>query len=266
MLARDMGMNPTPSLMNAADSTVSPSADDAVARLAAFLASPERPEDTLDACQLAGFLFAVVTAPERIETGDWIPAVFADADPGFASEAESVQVFHDLVAVYNAAAANAQATQPRLPPHCGLAPDVLADCAPDAPAARWSQGFLIGYEWLLSLWEDHLPVELEAEHEDDLYGLTFLAGAEQIRADVAAQAHRSRRDADAMFRREVQAVRAGFDRALARFAERGRRIYEYNLAREAQRTPVRREKVARNAPCPCGSGKKYKKCCGAAAG
>jgi len=26
--------------------------------------------------------------------------------------------------------------------------------------------------------------------------------------------------------------------------------------------PVRREKVGRNEPCPCGSGKKYKKCCG----
>jgi SEC-C motif-containing protein len=26
---------------------------------------------------------------------------------------------------------------------------------------------------------------------------------------------------------------------------------------------VRVEKVGRNAPCPCGSGKKYKKCCGA---
>ena len=33
---------------------------------------------------------------------------------------------------------------------------------------------------------------------------------------------------------------------------------------EAARKPVRRsgEKVGRNAPCPCGSGKKYKKCCG----
>jgi preprotein translocase subunit SecA len=29
-------------------------------------------------------------------------------------------------------------------------------------------------------------------------------------------------------------------------------------------TPVRREmpKVGRNEPCPCGSGKKYKNCCG----
>ncbi len=27
--------------------------------------------------------------------------------------------------------------------------------------------------------------------------------------------------------------------------------------------PVRSQKTGRNAPCPCGSGKKYKKCCGA---
>ena len=27
--------------------------------------------------------------------------------------------------------------------------------------------------------------------------------------------------------------------------------------------PIRVEKVGRNDPCPCGSGKKYKKCCGA---
>ena len=32
----------------------------------------------------------------------------------------------------------------------------------------------------------------------------------------------------------------------------------------AKKKPVKREtqKVGRNAPCPCGSGKKYKKCCG----
>jgi uncharacterized protein YecA (UPF0149 family) len=27
-------------------------------------------------------------------------------------------------------------------------------------------------------------------------------------------------------------------------------------------TVQRKEKVGRNTPCPCGSGKKYKKCCG----
>ena len=28
-------------------------------------------------------------------------------------------------------------------------------------------------------------------------------------------------------------------------------------------TPIQSDKIGRNDPCPCGSGKKYKKCCGA---
>jgi preprotein translocase subunit SecA len=38
----------------------------------------------------------------------------------------------------------------------------------------------------------------------------------------------------------------------------------YSHGNESARTPVRRtkKKVGRNQPCPCGSGKKYKKCCG----
>ncbi|HFQ89466.1 MAG TPA: preprotein translocase subunit SecA [Desulfobulbus sp.] len=39
---------------------------------------------------------------------------------------------------------------------------------------------------------------------------------------------------------------------------------QQSAGEEENRKPVRRkaEKVGRNAPCPCGSGKKYKKCCG----
>ena len=29
-----------------------------------------------------------------------------------------------------------------------------------------------------------------------------------------------------------------------------------------KKTPVRKKKVGRNDPCPCGSGRKYKQCCG----
>ena len=37
--------------------------------------------------------------------------------------------------------------------------------------------------------------------------------------------------------------------------------------RPAPRTPVKAgEKMGRNSPCPCGSGKKYKACCGKNAG
>ena len=30
----------------------------------------------------------------------------------------------------------------------------------------------------------------------------------------------------------------------------------------AKKQPIRKKKIGRNEPCPCGSGKKYKNCCG----
>jgi SEC-C motif-containing protein len=53
---------------------------------------------------------------------------------------------------------------------------------------------------------------------------------------------------------------------VARFVrEEGR--WAYAGQEEIRPVTVRREnpKIGRNDPCPCGSGKKYKKCCGAAA-
>jgi hypothetical protein len=35
------------------------------------------------------------------------------------------------------------------------------------------------------------------------------------------------------------------------------------MLRETPALPIVRQKVGRNEPCPCGSGKKFKKCCGA---
>ncbi len=40
------------------------------------------------------------------------------------------------------------------------------------------------------------------------------------------------------------------------------KIIEITKAHKASKTVVKEEKVGRNEPCPCGSGKKYKKCCG----
>jgi preprotein translocase subunit SecA len=40
-------------------------------------------------------------------------------------------------------------------------------------------------------------------------------------------------------------------------------VIENKQEEEAPKKPLRKEKqIGRNDPCPCGSGKKYKKCCG----
>jgi len=39
-------------------------------------------------------------------------------------------------------------------------------------------------------------------------------------------------------------------------------IKDLEILLNPQKTRIAGEKVGRNDPCPCGSGKKYKKCCG----
>jgi uncharacterized protein len=41
-----------------------------------------------------------------------------------------------------------------------------------------------------------------------------------------------------------------------------RKIAQLRASRPSAVEPTRRMKIGRNDPCPCGSGKKYKRCCG----
>lgn len=74
---------------------------------------------------------------------------------------------------------------------------------------------------------------------------------------------------DSEVREDSAIVRFGADGsqqlgdAVGEYAHLGRSIHAVvaadDAAREAQRLRV---KIGRNEPCPCGSGRKYKKCCG----
>jgi preprotein translocase subunit SecA len=87
----------------------------------------------------------------------------------------------------------------------------------------------------------------------------FMAMMEKIREEVIEYLFKIRIEGDHLEVSERRPVRA-------RLVEhRGQQAEEIGGQRTEPAAPVRREgkKVGRNEPCPCGSGKKYKKCCGA---
>ena len=47
-------------------------------------------------------------------------------------------------------------------------------------------------------------------------------------------------------------------------SDRPEDISDLELLTDRPTTVVSKQKIGRNEPCPCGSGKKYKKCCGKA--
>jgi len=62
----------------------------------------------------------------------------------------------------------------------------------------------------------------------------------------------------------AQTMRRVFPDAAAEYARLGRTIHQVLLPSPGPDTGARpQQKVGRNDLCPCGSGRKYKKCCGA---
>jgi preprotein translocase subunit SecA len=116
-----------------------------------------------------------------------------------------------------------------------------------------------------SQWKDHL---LSIDHLKEGIGLRGY-GQKDPKQEYKVEAYKLFIDMIARIREEV--VEKIFWVQLAEeedmeFEEMKRKQQRlvFNLVdEEAARKPVKSTKVGRNDPCPCGSGRKYKKCCGA---
>ncbi len=104
-----------------------------------------------------------------------------------------------------------------------------------------------------------MPDEVAEELDATLMALGFFSSrqmAEDFHAEDTTGAQSFEAMADALHRVVPMAV--------AQYAHMGRSIAEV-LAEQDDDVPehAHSTKVGRNDPCPCGSGKKYKTCCGA---
>jgi uncharacterized protein len=232
--------------------------DDLAARLSRFLSAPERPEGTMSYCELAGFLFAVACSPELIPPSEWLPLVFNEKEGNFATPDEAQEFFSAVMALHNVVNAGVLDRAPKLPSGCTTLADPIANLEPGAPLSQWARGFAGGHDWLLNVWEEYLPDALDEELGADLLVLSFFASpelAEAYRAEIKLEDKSMESLAGEMI--ELLPV------AMGSYANIGRSVYEAPQSAMDLDTPApaRSNKVGRNDLCPCGSGKKFKKCC-----
>ena len=108
------------------------------------------------------------------------------------------------------------------------------------------------------MWED-LPEELAEELAATLMTLTFFSSRALAEAFVAENTAEEQ-----SLEIAAATIHGILPRAAAQYAHLGRSIATALMEHDAEAPePTRTTKVGRNAPCPCGSGKKYKRCCGA---
>ena len=70
--------------------------------------------------QLAGFLFAVCSAPELIRPSEWMPLIFDEQDAGYRDMDQANAVLQALMALYNWTNQGVEERQPALPPGCAV--------------------------------------------------------------------------------------------------------------------------------------------------
>ena len=176
----------------------------------------------------------------------------------FTSPDEAQRILGQIMALYNTINAAVLDPPTLLPADCPLRDDVLANFEDEAPIARWSRGFLRGHQWLAELWEKTLPEELQEELDATLTALSFFSSREMAEG-FHAEAARGEQSLEAM----ADAIHRVLPAAVAQYAQMGRSISTVPAEHEWNEPELTHHaKIARNEPCPCGSGKKYKKCCG----
>jgi uncharacterized protein len=173
-----------------------------------------------------GVFTAVACGPSPLEPTTWLPWVLGSAVP---SKASLRQVLDLLVRDAQSITQCLELGQPWLPD-------------PGEAVVQFSKGFTRGtqsnpaWQQANEVFMKILPIAVRAEYIDIAAIQRFVPESAQSSQDWIAAEH---------------------EQLPARLLE----IHQHFAKARAERKPARSEKVGRNEPCPCGSGKKHKKCC-----
>jgi len=225
-----------------------PLSDAEYARIAVML-ERSRDKRAMNLEMLDGFFAALICSPDMVPPSEYLREIWGGDRVGeFQNEAEMQEFFDLVIRHWNSLARTLNSNEPFLP-------FLFEDDAGVAHGNDWAQGFMRGMKMRREEWADLLENDVDA-------GLLVpvLALAHEHDPDPDMRPYKEPMDAQ---RREqlVVGIAASVPRIYRYFASDRRSATR--ASREA--TTHRRDgpKVGRNDPCPCGSGKKFKKCCGA---
>jgi uncharacterized protein len=208
-----------------------------------FLMSDASPEDCMQLSDLDGFLTGIAIGPELVMPSEWLPAIWGGDEPVFESIEQAQTVIGTIMGRYNEIL-RALSTDPE-----GYEPVFWEGADGEVIAADWAEGFVDAIRLRPEAWRPLLEdrealvmlMPILALCGDSEGGSPFELDPEED-ADLLAQAPEL-----------IPACVAGIDGFWKE--RRGRPKAGSGRAKSA--------KVGRNDPCPCGSGRKHKRCCGA---
>lgn len=232
---------------------MAPLSNDEMDELDHFLMSDATSDEAMMLDCLDGFLTAIVSGPVMLIPSEWLPHVWGpteDDAPTFDTLEQAERITGLIMRQLNGIIWSMQ--------HDPDAFEPVFDTVvyPDDPheyinGEMWAHGYMTGIELQRKNWKAFFDEPSSAEVLRPIY----LLGADEVTPEEEAltetPAHREK----------LSVQIPGSVAWIYRFWQPYRRaVAERTIATSYQRE---HPKVGRNDTCPCGSGKKFKKCCGA---
>ena len=206
-------------------------------RLMELLDDKSEAHNTMRCDEVQGFMMALLSGPDALNPTNWLPEILGEESLFDAKERTEIE---RLVM--------AMAADMRMKRNEKILPDLwlYEDEAGNPDFYTWCNAYLYALDIVPTDWFEAVEQE---EFEDLFYPIMALGGIYDDEENGEVILH--------LNEKELTQLESDLPHVLLD-------IYWYWQAIINKPQTVRREgeKVGRNDPCPCGSGKKYKACCG----
>lgn len=188
--------------------------------------------------ELDGFMAGLIVTPDLIRPSEWMPAIWRGEDPVFENAVQAQRVLSLLMQHYNGVSDGLHSGDYR--------PVFFVDRDGSFLWEIWMEGFWDATRLRPGIWA-YWPGSGDAAVDEALATLVRLAEIGRKAPGAATP----RDGDDALVADAPERIVVALDR-LHQIAKS-----QLSSAAAAIRTP----KIGRNDPCPCGSGRKFEKCC-----
>lgn len=221
-----------------------------------LLSLPEENEGML-LSQFDGFCASLIVCPDVVLPGEWLSLVWGDhVAPPFANSEDAQNASGLIMAHYNAVARSLSQ------PTYSYSPVFDQDLRTNE--VLW-ESWAVGFEQAMRLRMEAWQRIVESNDEEAAASVAMMLALHAIAED---QSDLPKSSIDDLTERAPDLISDivfnlnAWTKSQAGFGT-GTGGSPFQFAANTPRAPVRGQKVGRNEPCPCGSGRKYKRCCGA---
>ena len=233
-------------------------------KLKGILSKVTDPDCSFNPAQLHGFFFGLALTPEPVMPSEWLKVVFASDGPLFENEKDAQDGFGYLMEIYNRFITASNNDKLYFPfDYDKLTGKMLVD------VEDWAHGLFEGlmlrpHNWGLTYEDSEGDIPEEILEVRDACAIISAIAFEEERSDLfELEPGEQPKSDEEIYVIIINALPDCVD-ILRDHAKVMREAFVAALRESSRETTVRSgPKVGRNDPCPCGSGRKYKKCCGA---